>query len=150
MHSCTHWLRPRNFPLPSHLDSYPRALLVSQDRRHLFVTPWWKEERSIGQENWCKVDGMNAIRILLRGDVRQHPAPGGQKTVHKTVFFPHCVTIDHFQTWHAREMDSPLCLGKRVLAPFPPPQNKVNGIFRALTSWKWVTMLLLHTYILQN
>ncbi len=27
-------------PLPSHLDSNTRALLVSQDRRHLFVTPW--------------------------------------------------------------------------------------------------------------
>jgi hypothetical protein len=34
VHSCTHWLRPRN------LGSYTRALLVSQDRRHLFVTPW--------------------------------------------------------------------------------------------------------------
>jgi hypothetical protein len=26
-------------PLPPHLGSYTRALLVSQDRRHLFVTP---------------------------------------------------------------------------------------------------------------
>ncbi len=26
--------------LPPHLGSYMRALLVSQDRRHLFVTPW--------------------------------------------------------------------------------------------------------------
>jgi hypothetical protein len=34
VHSCTHWLRPRN---PPHLGSYTRALLVSQDRRHLFV-----------------------------------------------------------------------------------------------------------------
>ncbi len=39
MHSCTHWLRPRNYPPPPHLGSYTRALLVSQDRRHLFVTP---------------------------------------------------------------------------------------------------------------
>jgi hypothetical protein len=39
MHSCTHWLRPRSSPLPAHLDSYTRALLVSQDRRQLFVTP---------------------------------------------------------------------------------------------------------------
>ncbi len=41
VHSCTHWLRPRT-PLPPpfpHLGSYTRALLVSQDRRHLFVTP---------------------------------------------------------------------------------------------------------------
>ncbi len=40
MHSCTHWLRPRNFPpSPPHLGSYARALRVSQDKRHLFVTP---------------------------------------------------------------------------------------------------------------
>ncbi len=27
--------------LPRHLGSYTKALLVSQDRRHLFVTPWF-------------------------------------------------------------------------------------------------------------
>jgi hypothetical protein len=27
-------------PPPSHLGSHTRALLVSQDRWHLFVTPW--------------------------------------------------------------------------------------------------------------
>jgi hypothetical protein len=43
VYSCTHWLRPRNLPpLPPHLGSYKRALLVSQDRRHLFVTPCLK------------------------------------------------------------------------------------------------------------
>ncbi len=26
-----------------HLGSYTRALLVSQERRHLFVTPWWRD-----------------------------------------------------------------------------------------------------------
>ncbi len=44
MYSCTHWLRPRNNPpppFPTRLGSYTRALLVSQDRRHLFVTPWF-------------------------------------------------------------------------------------------------------------
>jgi hypothetical protein len=40
VHSCTHWLRPRTPPPPPrHLGSYTRALLVSQNRRHLFVTP---------------------------------------------------------------------------------------------------------------
>ncbi len=34
--SCTHWLRHRDPPPPSHLGSYTRVLLV---RRHLFVTP---------------------------------------------------------------------------------------------------------------
>jgi hypothetical protein len=41
LYSCTHWLRLRNPPPPHpHLGSYTRALLVSQDRRHLCVTPW--------------------------------------------------------------------------------------------------------------
>ncbi len=39
VHSCTHWLRPRNPPNPPHLDLYTRALLVSKERWHLFVTP---------------------------------------------------------------------------------------------------------------
>ncbi len=41
VYSCIHWLRPRNLP-PSHLGSYTWTLLVSQDRRHLFVTSWCK------------------------------------------------------------------------------------------------------------
>jgi hypothetical protein len=41
VYSCTHWLRPHNPPPPpQHLGSYTRALLVRQDRRHIFVTPW--------------------------------------------------------------------------------------------------------------
>ncbi len=35
---CAHWLRPRTSPLLPHLGSQTKALLVSQDRRHLFVT----------------------------------------------------------------------------------------------------------------
>jgi hypothetical protein len=32
---------PQLFPSPPpHLGSYTRALVVSQDRRHIFVTPW--------------------------------------------------------------------------------------------------------------
>ncbi len=38
VHSCTHWLIPRKPPHGPALGSYTRALLVSQDRRHLFVT----------------------------------------------------------------------------------------------------------------
>jgi hypothetical protein len=34
------WAPMYNSPLPLHLGSYTRALLVSQDRRHLLVTPW--------------------------------------------------------------------------------------------------------------
>ncbi len=38
VHICTHWLRAPPL-IPPHLVSYTRALLVSQDRRHLFMTP---------------------------------------------------------------------------------------------------------------
>ncbi len=38
VHSCTHWLRPRNSPPPPHLDSYYEGAIGQQDRRHLFVT----------------------------------------------------------------------------------------------------------------
>ncbi len=39
VHSSTHWLRPRIPPSPRIWVHIRRALLVSQDRRHLFVTP---------------------------------------------------------------------------------------------------------------
>ncbi len=46
-HKCTAVLigwaetqQPPPAPIPSHLGSYTRALLISQDRRHLFVTPF--------------------------------------------------------------------------------------------------------------
>ncbi len=51
VNSCTHWLRPRNsLPPPRNWTRITRALLVSKDRRHLFVTPCsyplkWEIER---------------------------------------------------------------------------------------------------------
>jgi hypothetical protein len=42
---CTNRLRPR--PHPPHLGSYTRALLVIQDRRHLFMTPCYKPSHAI-------------------------------------------------------------------------------------------------------
>jgi hypothetical protein len=39
VHCCTLWLRSRNSPRPPRIWA-TRALLVSQDRRRLFVTPW--------------------------------------------------------------------------------------------------------------
>jgi hypothetical protein len=43
VHRCTLYSlteTPQLPPIPLHMGSYTRALLVSQDRRHLFVTPW--------------------------------------------------------------------------------------------------------------
>jgi hypothetical protein len=45
VHSSTHWLRTPSL-LP-HLGSYTRAPLVSQDRRHLFVTPCKKRKNGV-------------------------------------------------------------------------------------------------------
>jgi hypothetical protein len=33
--------------LPSQFGSYTKALLVSQDGRHLFITPWTQENRTM-------------------------------------------------------------------------------------------------------
>ncbi len=41
--SCTAEAPSAPPPHPPHLGSYTRTLLVSQDRRHLFVTPWSQE-----------------------------------------------------------------------------------------------------------
>jgi hypothetical protein len=42
VHSCTHWLRPRNFPPSPRIWAHIRGRYwtESQDRRHLFVTSW--------------------------------------------------------------------------------------------------------------
>jgi hypothetical protein len=44
--SYTHWLRPGNPHSPAFRLAYTRALLVSQDGRHLFVTPLPQREQS--------------------------------------------------------------------------------------------------------
>jgi hypothetical protein len=47
-------LRPRNPPtLPPHFGLYTRALLVSQDRRHLYVTPLGLAELQL-QHPWVQ------------------------------------------------------------------------------------------------
>ncbi len=51
VHSCTRWLRPHNSP-PPHLGTYTRPLLVSQDRRHLSVTPWFYSLLWNGPSTW--------------------------------------------------------------------------------------------------
>ncbi len=54
VHSCTHWLRPRN-PPPPHWDSQTWALLVTKDRRNLFVTHCISRQQnlSLSQSSMC-------------------------------------------------------------------------------------------------
>ncbi len=40
MYSCTNRVKSATLHLPPYLGSCTGALLVSRDRRHLFVTPW--------------------------------------------------------------------------------------------------------------
>jgi hypothetical protein len=68
VHSCTHWLRPRT-PPPPHLGSYMRALLVIQERRHLFVPPWYFTVLTlkVSIENVKKSKGLHrALKVFIR------------------------------------------------------------------------------------
>ncbi len=47
----SHWLRPPH-PPPPHLGSYTGALLISQDGRHLFVTPWGEPTETAIEACW--------------------------------------------------------------------------------------------------
>ncbi len=62
-HSYNHWLmKPRKPPPPPHLGSYMRALLVSQGRRHLFVTPLVKMKNN--GEDVCSVEAAHVMKIM--------------------------------------------------------------------------------------
>jgi hypothetical protein len=83
LYSCTHWLRPRNSPLPPHLGSYTKALLVSQGRRHLFVTPWrvgCEENRGRWNERHMhdrSVGGDRSMHVLQKTHVLSHTSWAG-------------------------------------------------------------------------
>ncbi len=86
VYCCTHWLRPRN-PPPPHLGSYTRALLVSQDRRHLLVTPGGSKSSSssvilVTSENDCVLS--NVLYTLKADYINLLPclAPSTNGTVY--------------------------------------------------------------------
>ncbi len=55
VHSCSRWLRDRNPPPSSpQLGSYTRALVVSQDRWHLFVPSWVVGTTSLEWSAWVE------------------------------------------------------------------------------------------------
>jgi hypothetical protein len=64
VHRCTHWMRPRNSPLPPHVGSYTRALLISQDRRHLFVNPWVNDQRFVTESIKMKMNSEFALQTF--------------------------------------------------------------------------------------
>jgi hypothetical protein len=68
VHSCSHWLRPATPPPPPLLGLYTRALLVSQDRQHLFVAPWFNVNETL-QKN--VIDQLSDFIKIPRVDGRQ-------------------------------------------------------------------------------
>jgi hypothetical protein len=60
-------LKHRNSPLTPHLGSYTRALLVSQGRRHLFVTPTLYQEPAVFGK--MKMDPMKRAQTQNAGEV---------------------------------------------------------------------------------
>ncbi len=71
MHSCSHWPRGENpqpdLPPPPHLVSYTRALLVSQDRRNLFVIPCPEPTvlKSLIARNKTNLSGFLGVSIIV-------------------------------------------------------------------------------------
>jgi hypothetical protein len=66
-HSCSHWLRLRNPPPPRIWAHIRGALLVSQERRHLLVTPCPPHSSTAEQ-----VSGRETSAFLIIG-LKQNP-----------------------------------------------------------------------------
>jgi hypothetical protein len=62
VHSWTHWLRPRIPPPSPHLDSYTRALLVSQD---LFVSLWSYVKESGQGPKYSSIYNLSQLLIMF-------------------------------------------------------------------------------------
>ncbi len=56
VHSCTHWLRPRNSPPPPSFGLIYEGA-IGQNRRHLIVTPWIDQHASVGAVNFANLAG---------------------------------------------------------------------------------------------
>ncbi len=97
VHSCTHWLRPRDPHIPpqSHWDLYTRALLVSKDRRHLFLTP----DINCPVSTWLQWRGGEGVRRRSYKDTRAKASltkcsvadPGSLYRIQGSCFFSHPV-----------------------------------------------------------
>ncbi len=75
-------------PLPPHLGSYTWALLVSQDRRHLFVTPWEERRRRVRDREplcvgWAQPVVTEWARWLTSSSAGSRGNPGDSGKVHR-------------------------------------------------------------------
>jgi hypothetical protein len=62
-------------PLSLHSSSYTRALLVSQDRRHFFVTPWTQQRESLRATGQVVFNSVLWIRMGFNADPNPDPNP---------------------------------------------------------------------------
>ncbi len=93
VYSCTHWLDSGTPPPPilPHSGSYTRALLVSQDRRHVFVTPWVRRKLS------CRVTCLS-LRALAIGGARSISSLQFKNVPYDRIlghFLPSLVLVQH-------------------------------------------------------
>ncbi len=104
MHSYTYW-SPRNPPPPPHLDSYKRALLVSQDRRHLFadsLDQWiWNQKDQNGHQErkkqWRTFMLWRAVRRIEKASPGAWPFFMKQCCESASVW---CRSLSDFTFWH--------------------------------------------------
>jgi hypothetical protein len=94
VHSCTlaETPRPPPPPIPSHLSSYTRALLVSQDRRHLFATP--------GGSHFAHGKGRGGTQIIRQN--RNSCTGTLYTTVHS--LYDSYLLITRLQVWQGTEL----------------------------------------------
>ncbi len=100
VHSCTHWLRPRDSSPPPAFGLVLRGcLLVSKDRRHLFVTPcywpmqltiWVRDSRETQYRLHWKRHRMNNFKEAHRVDIAlaQATPPVSKHRQDATCLFP--------------------------------------------------------------
>jgi hypothetical protein len=100
-HSCSHCLRGWDPatpppPVPLHLGSYTRALLVSLDRRHLFVTPWlYLSSGSMG-EGGGGMAGSHMTLVKVKCSLT-----GLHRPPLKSAWFPITFIWGHYWLWDA-------------------------------------------------
>ncbi len=93
VYSCTHWLKPRNSPLLPHLGE--GAILVSQDRRHLFVSPWVSPV--LHPPTGCRKNLRNCTVQNVQGGFRYEISTTGGPRVPLNVFIVKIAAWDHLK-----------------------------------------------------
>jgi hypothetical protein len=112
------------FPPPPHLGSYTRALLVSQDRRHLFVTPWsqqiWGDTHRTGI--YIAPRFVPSGRAIPLGVARENKKEGWRRysKIHRMranteCAFSHCERTWRFIIFRSKKISRKSCKQRRLI-----------------------------------